>query len=370
MYEIVVVRYGEIFLKSEYVKRRFEDRLAENMRLTLERRNLKGKIIRSRHRIYVETEDAETVSAAVSNVFGVVSASPAIKVNADLEGLSAAGAKLAAKVILPDESFAVRVKRTGTHPFSSMDAERAISSRILEDRKLTVDLTDPDKTIFAEIVDDMAYVFDKKIPGVGGLPYMSQGKVVCLVSTGIDSPVAAWMMMHRGCETVMVHLGSEDEIKKTLDALEGYAAHKIRVYAIPYDSILAKIGAHADRLTCVICKRTMLRIAAKVAAAEKAHGIVTGDNMGQVASQTLENLEVLSEVYSPIYRPLIGMDKEEIIERARRIGTYELAKKAQKCPHVPKMPVTRSNLDEIKKLETEIGVAAIVEGLELKCARK
>jgi thiamine biosynthesis protein ThiI len=370
MYDIVVVRYGEIFLKSEYVKRRFEDRLVENMRLTLERRSLLGKIIRRRHRIYVETEDAEGVAAAVSNVFGVVSTSPAIKVKADLGELSAVGAKLAAKVILSDESFAVRVKRTGAHPFSSMDAERAISSRILEDRKLTVDLTNPDKTIFAEIADEDAYVFDRKIAGVGGLPYMSQGKVICLVSTGIDSPVAAWMMMHRGCEIVVVHLGSEEDIRKTLDVLEGYAAHRIRSYAIPYESILTKIGAHADRLTCVICKRTMLRIAARISVQEKAHGIVTGDNMGQVASQTLENLETLSEVFSPIYRPLIGMDKEEIIERARKIRTYELAKKAGKCPHVPKMPATRSDLEEIKALETEIGVAAIVEGLELKCAKK
>lgn len=370
MYGIVVVRYGEIFLKSEYVKKRFEDRLAENMRLTLERNGLSGKIIRSRHRLYVEAENAECVAAAVSKVFGVVSASPAIKATADLAELSEKGAKLAAKVILPDESFAVRVKRTGTHAFSSIDAERTISSRILEDRKIAVDLTNPDKTIYAEIVDDEAYVFDSKIPGVGGLPYMSQGKVVSLISTGIDSPVASWMMMHRGCELVAVHLGTEEEVEDTLKVLEGYAAHKIRLYAIPYEDILSKIGAHAERFTCVICKRTMLRIAAKVTAHEKAHGIITGDNLGQVASQTLENLEILSEIYSPIHRPLIGMDKEEIIGRARDIGTYEHAKKAAKCPHVPKMPATRSDLSKIQSLEDEIGIKDLVDRLDIKCIRK
>jgi thiamine biosynthesis protein ThiI len=231
-------------------------------------------------------------------------------------------------------------------------------------------LTNPDKTIHAEIVDDCAYVFDRKIPGVGGLPYMSQGRVVSLISTGIDSPVAAWMMMHRGCELAAVHLGAGEEVEDTLNVLEGYAAHRIRLYAIPYEDILSKIGAHAERFTCVICKRTMLRIAAKVAAAEKAHGIVTGENLGQVASQTLENLEVLSEVASPIYRPLIGMDKEEIIRRARDIGTYEHAKKAAKCPHVPKTPATRSDLEKITALEEEIGIAALVDGIQLKCTKK
>ncbi len=370
MYEIVVVRYGEIFLKSEYVKRKFEDRLIENIRLALEKKGLIGKIIRSRHRIYVEAEDAKRVAAAVSRVFGVVSTSPAVRTTADIEEISTAGAKLAAEAIHPEDSFAVRVKRTGTHTYSSIDAEKAISSRILEDRKLRVDLTKPDKTIYAEIVEDAAYVFDKKVAGVGGLPYMTQGKVVCLLSTGIDSPVAAWMMMHRGCEAVALHLGTEDDVKNTLEALEEYAAHRIRLYAIPYDEVLAKIAHGADRLTCVICKRTMLKIAAKVAAAENAHGIVTGENLGQVASQTLENLQTLSEAYSPIYRPLIGMDKEEIIGRARTIGTYEHAKKAAKCPYVPKTPVTRSDLEKIKALEAEIGTDALVDGIQLKCLRK
>jgi thiamine biosynthesis protein ThiI len=152
--------------------------------------------------------------------------------------------------------------------------------------------------------------------------------------------------------------------------LEDYAAHRIRLYAIPYEDILSKIGAHAERFTCVICKRTMLRIAAKIAAAENAHGVVTGDNLGQVASQTLENLQTLSEVYSPIYRPLIGMDKEEIIERAKNIGTYELAKKAAKCPHVPEAPATRSDLEKVRLLEEKIGVANTIEAMEIRCARK
>lgn len=369
MYDTVLVRYGEIFLKSEYVKRQFENRLIENIRLILKRKNLKGKIIRRRHRIQIQTTDAEKVAESLCKVFGVVSTSPAIETEADINAIAEKGLKLAKQVIVKGDSFAVRAKRTGQHSFRSKDVEKAVAEKILEEMDVSVDLTNPDKTIFTEVSDENAFVFDKKNAGVGGLPYKTQGKVISLISTGIDSPVATWMMMRRGCEITAVHLGTGEGIEEILDALEEYTPQRIRRYVIPYERILSEISKHAGKHTCVVCKRSMLRIAEKISKIEKAHGIVTGDNLGQVASQTLENLEVLSEVTSPIHRPLIGMDKEDIIEKARKIGTYDLAKK-KKCPFVPRKPATTARLSEIKAIEDEIGIEKMIEELEPECPKK
>ncbi len=372
MYSIVVVRYGEIFLKSEYVKRKFENRFIENIRYMLKKKGLEGKIMRRRHRIYIKTSEADQIAHFLSRVFGVVSVSPAIETSADIEIIAEEGLKLAKKTISEKECFAVRAKRTGQHSFGSMDVERAVASRIIEEIGAPVNLTNPDKTIFVEIMQEDAFVFDKKIQGVGGLPYGTQSKVVALVSLGIDSPVAAWMMMHRGCKVVALHFNIEERtggIEDILKVLEEFSIHRIKLYVVPYDNILADIAKNSGKYACVICKRTMLRIAQKISAIEKAHGIVTGDSIGQVASQTIENLETLSEVASPIYRPLIGMDKKEIIDKARIIETYKLADK-RRCWFVPKKPATISDLDEIKAIESKIGIGKLIDEIDLECLVK
>ncbi len=369
MYTLVIVRYGEIFLKSEFVKRQFEDRLAGNIQLGLKRDNLEGKIIRKRHRIYIKTKDAEKVADSLKKVFGIVSVSPAIETEAEIEEICKVGLDLARTKINEGEGFAVRVKRTGEHDFSSKDVEKELGGRILEDITASVNLDNPDKTIFVEILDENAFVFDKKIKCAGGLPYKTQGKVISLVSTGIDSPVALWMMMHRGCEIVALHFGKEKGIEDILKNLEEFSGCKIERYVISYDRILREISKNSGKYACIVCKRTMLRIAKKIEEIENAHGIVTGDNLGQVASQTLENLEVISDVTSPIYRPLIGMDKNEIIRMAREIGTYDLSKETG-CDFSPKKPATRSKIKEIKTLEEKIGIEKIIEEIDLECLRK
>jgi len=366
MYTLVILRYGEIFLKSEFVKRQFENRLIENAQLRLKKSNLEGKIIKRRHRIYIKTRDAERVADSLRRVFGIVSVSPAVETEAEIEEICKVGLDLARKVIKRGDGFAVRVKRAGKHDFSSKDVEKALGSKILENIDTFVNLSDPDRIIFVEISDRDAFVFDKKIRCTGGLPYKTQGKVIALVSNGIDSPVAAWMMMHRGCEIIALHFGTEKEIEDILKILEEFSGYEIERYIIPYDKILKRISENSGKHACIICKRTMLRIAKKMEEIENAHGIVTGDNLGQVASQTLENLEVISEVTGPIYRPLIGMDKNEIIKMAREIGTYDLSKEIH-CDFAPRNPATRSKLEEIKKLEEKIGIESIIEGIDLEC---
>lgn len=369
MYDVVVVRYGEIFLKSEYVKRRFEDILVENIRRMLERRQLEGRIRRSRHRIYIESKNAEEVAYAVSRVFGVVSSSPAKKTTADVEKITEECLKVAKEFFVGNKSFSVEAKRTGKHSFSSIDLEKAVASVVIKEMGLRVNLENPEKTIYVEVLGDEAYVFDRKISGVGGLPYRSQGKVVVLVSSGIDSPVAAWMMMRRGCEIIALHFGEEDDVMDIIQKLEEYSAREIKTYVVSYNTLLEKIAEKAGKYACIICKRTMLKVAEKVVGMDRAQGIVTGENLGQVASQTLENLKVLSEAASPIYRPLISMDKEDIIKKAKEIGTLESVKK-KRCLFVPNKPATKADINKIKVLEEEIGINELIASVELRCLRR
>ena len=355
MYDTVIVRYGEIFLKGEFVRKKFEDRLVSNIKGRIK----EASLFRRRHRIYIKTGKAEEVSGRLKRVSGIVSVSPAIKTEVNLEDITKAAVDLAKKVIIPGESFAVRAERSGEHEFSSKDIENKVGEDILNTVQGRVDLKNPGKTIYVEVRDDLAFVFDKKIQCLGGLPYKSQGKLVALISTGIDSPVATWMMMRRGCEVIALHFGDSD-VKEILERLEFYTGEEIKSYIIPYKEILGDISRHAGRYTCIVCKRFMYRISEEIAEIEDAQGVVTGESVGQVASQTLENLKVIDCVDIPVYRPLSGMDKEDIIKIARDIGVYGLVKKTS-CGHVPGKPVTRSNEDAITKIEEEIGIKGLIE---------
>ncbi|MBU4406333.1 MAG: tRNA 4-thiouridine(8) synthase ThiI, partial [Candidatus Altiarchaeota archaeon] len=186
MYNIVIVRYGEIFLKSEPVRKRFEGRLLDDIRRRLEGTDFKIK--RKRHRIYVVTEEPEKAAELLTKVFGIVSVSPAVEAPVDMDEITKKAVALAKDVILPNETFAVRAERTGNHEFSSKDIEEKAGEAILNSLDTTVNLSSPDKTIFVEIRDDAAFLFDQKIRGPGGLPSGTQGKLISLLSGGIDSP--------------------------------------------------------------------------------------------------------------------------------------------------------------------------------------
>ncbi len=360
-YDTVIVRYGEIFLKSDYVRKSFEDVLVRNMRRRLESDKVAYRIYQRRHRIYVETGSAEAACESLKTVFGIVSLSPATKTGSGLPELTESAVALARTAIKPGESFAVRAQRVGSHPFSSKDVEEAAGARILEELDAVVDLEEPEKTVYVEIRDDEAYVYDKKVEGVGGMPYGTQGGLVSLLSTGIDSPVAAWMMMRRGCKVSFLHFGSLEEVEPIVKRLEYFCNQELMVWCIPHEPVLEAIGAEAGKYTCVVCKRFMHRAAELLAEKIHASGIVSGENVGQVASQTLENLEVIDCLRMPVYRPLVAMDKEEIIAVAKRIGTYELAVKGTKCPYVPDKPSTRAKLEEVLAAEEKIGIEKLLK---------
>jgi thiamine biosynthesis protein ThiI len=363
MYDTVIVRFGEIFLKSDYVKKKFLDILCANIQKKISASGLPGKVIQTRDRIFVKTSKPEKVAAALQSVFGIVSVSPARQIRADMSDIVSASLEVAKSVIKPGDTFAVRAQRSGSHSYKSKDIEMKAGEAIINALNPTVNLSNPDKTIYVEVREELAYVFDCKQKGMGGLPYGSQEGLVGLVSTGIDSPVACWMMMRRGCKMSIVHFGENEEITPVVERLESLVDEKIPVYSLPHHSILKEVSKHTDKYTCIVCKRYMHKAAERVALKIGAYGIVTGENIGQVASQTLENQKLITCTKLPVYRPLVALDKEEIIEYAKKIGTFEYAK-TDRCPFVPAKPATRGDEEKIIKIEEACGIAAFLDDVE------
>jgi tRNA uracil 4-sulfurtransferase len=363
MYDIVIVRFGELFLKSDYVKKRFQDILCGNIKKKISASGLTGKIYQTRDKIYVKTEEPEEIAAALKSVFGIVSVSPAREIKSGMGDIVSASVEVAKKTIKPGESFAVRATRSGSQAYKSRDIEMKAGEGIINAMNPKVNLDNPDKTIYVEVRDDKAFVFDRKERCLGGLPYGSQEKLVALVSIGIDSPVACWMMMRRGCRMSIVHFGEPEEIIPVVKVLESFIDEKIPVYSLPHAPILEEVIKHTDKYTCIVCKRFMHKAAERAALSVGAYGIVTGENIGQVASQTLENQKLITCTQLPVYRPLVALDKEEIIEYAKKIGTYEFAKN-KRCPFVPAKPATRGAIEKIDEIEEACGIAAFLDDVE------
>ncbi|MEN6609740.1 MAG: tRNA uracil 4-sulfurtransferase ThiI [Methanoregulaceae archaeon] len=356
-----IIRYSEIFLKSDPVRRKWENTLLDNILAV--QPGCTGWT--ERGRLWIE---GDVDPDRLRKVFGIVSFSrveihpladlpEAILVYAGEHGIATA------------KSFAIRVKRVGKHDFNSQDKARDLGSIVWEAfPHLRVDLEDPDKELFVQIRDETCYLYDAVEKGAGGIPLGVEGTLVALVSGGIDSPVAAYMMMKRGCRIIPLYVrlrsyldeSNRERAKIVVETLREYQPD-IELVVVEDDylksakTLLAK--KHLDKLTCIFCKRRMYRIAEAVAAKNDAKGIVTGESLGQVASQTLDNLLVLTEAATiPLYRPLIGFDKEETMKIAREIGTFKPSTvHAGGCKAVPKPPATRAKLLQIRNLEEELG---------------
>ncbi|MFX0208917.1 MAG: tRNA sulfurtransferase, partial [Candidatus Hodarchaeota archaeon] len=272
--------------------------------------------------------------------------------------------------------------------YSSRDLVVKGGSSILEtlrDRNLNVNLSNPDLIIHFEVRDKDAFVYTKVLPGVIGLPYGSQGKIVSLFSGGIDSPVATWMMMKRGADVYTLFMDQRPYVgqsyikraENSFKLLREYAPiEHFKMHVASIGNIMERILESSEsRFRCILCKRSMYRIADAFAKSKKAKGIITGESLGQVASQTLDNLYVLdSAVNIPIFRPNIGLDKVEIENIARKIGTYKLTAKAvEGCTVVPKHPATKSTIEKIVELEKTLDLynmctdaAKYIEGKNLE----
>jgi thiamine biosynthesis protein ThiI len=367
----ILVAYSEIALKGNYVRRRLERLLADQISFKLNQNGYSGfKILRRFGRIYIENIPDEA-SKHVAKVFGVASVMPAEKTDSKLESVINLAIEVAKRKLKKGESFALRTRVIGRarEQYSSRDLAVKGGSSILEQLKeinIHVNLNNPDLTIHLEVRDRDAFAYTEIQPGVIGLPYGSQGKMVSLFSGGIDSPVATWMMMKRGASVYPLfmdqrpHVG-ESYLKRAESALEflkEYAPTKeFKMHIAPISEVMNKILESPDpRFRCILCKRSMYRIAEAFAEFKKAKALITGESLGQVASQTLDNLYVLnSAVKIPIFRPNIGLDKVEIEAIARKIGTYKItAKNVEGCTVVPRQPATKSTINKILKLEEKL----------------
>ena len=371
----ILIRYGEIGIKSRDTRKRFENILRNNIKLALNRYNIEGniEIIHRRLLLEVDSDNLEKVITILKKIPGVVSFSPSVECNLDMEEIESIAIEVFIRKVkeLGEKNITFRVKTQRVKknfPMTSVEINRYIGEKILkdfrnilsEDVTLKVDLKNPQITLGVEIIDK-AYIFTQVFRGVGGLPANSQGKVLVLLSDGIDSPVAAFLMIKRGCGTVLLHLKISDEglekVKKIYEVLKDYDPTS-KLVVFDYRDILKGIRESLEEMgkekyTCIICKRVMLKIAQDYARRFACEGITTGDSIGQVASQTLRNIYIVSEgITYPIYRPLIGLDKVEIMDIAKKIGTYDIStSKEIKCFAVPKHPITKGNIEEVRELE-------------------
>ncbi len=367
--DVVIVRYGEIGIKSEQIRRKYEDLLVGNLKAMLDQDHIVHEgIDRERGRIFINTHDPEAPASA-SRVFGVVSSSPAIVAGPTIDEACAAAVKVGREVIGEGQSFAIVPRRSVKDAsFTSQDLGRLCGDAVFNavaDRRPRVDLRNPDHAIHVELREKQSYVFTEIVRGVGGMPLGSQGRMIALVSGGIDSPVAAWLMMKRGCEIIPVYMDNrpylgEDAKAKALDVVrklkEWAPGHPMALYIAPHGpNLRAFIEKGNKKYTCVFCKHLMYKVAIAIAKLEGAHGVVTGSSLGQVASQTSENM--LAEAYDvcfPVYHPLIGLDKEEITALAKKIGTLDISiRKAEGCQAVPRHPSIHGRLEEVVRMENE-----------------
>lgn len=370
MKTLLMVRYGEIFLKG-LNRPYFISSLVKRIRYAV--KDLNAKVWIYDGRIYVDGfEDLETTIDRVTKVFGVHSVCPAVRMEKDdFETVSAQAIELMKG---KTGTFKVNARRSDKrYPMSSPEINAELGHRILESNKdLQVNLHDPDHTLNVEI-RDYAYLYVNVIPAVGGMPVGTNGRATLLLSGGIDSPVAGWMIAKRGVQINAVHFHSypytsEQAREKVLDLAKklSYSCCGLKVHIVPFTEIQLQIRDQCpEEYTTLIMRRFMMRIAERIAEKTGSGGLITGESIGQVASQTMEALGTTDSVVSmPVFRPLIGFDKSEIIEIARKIDTYEISSLPyEDCCTIftPKHPATRPKREKVEEAETALDKDKLIE---------
>jgi thiamine biosynthesis protein ThiI len=395
---VALIHYGEIGLKGKNIDF-FKNKLRDNIRRALQGFVSPSAVNLGRSRITVELserhlkqtlaakacESADSVNKEVESrlkkVFGIQYFGLGLRSSLALENM-----ELAAANLLKDESFKsfrVDAKRSNkAYHLTSPEINSEIGAFIQKTFSSEVKLKEPDVTVHVEIGDRESYVYTRKVPGPGGLPVGVSGKVVALLSAGFDSPVASYQMMKRGAEVIFVHFHSypfisKDSIDQARSLVKVLTAYQFRsrLYLVPFAETQQLIVANTPAaLRVILYRRMMVRIAEAIAEKQWAEGLVTGESLGQVASQTLRNMRVVDEVARrPILRPLVGFDKGEIIDTSKRIGTFEISSAPYDdcCSFLlPKRPNTWASPEEVSKaemsLDTERLVAQALEKTELE----
>ena len=373
MEEMFSVHYGEVGLKG---KNRvfFEKRLANNIKLAL-RGTGYAEVERLHDRILVHLgQHANTteIKRRLRQVMGIVYFELACRTERDLTVIKEVALRQLQNVCY--ESLKVETRRTDkTFPLTSPQVSAEVGGYLIKETGARADMHNPDLVCWVKITQDGAYISTEKIQGIGGLPVGVSGKVVVMLSGGIDSPVAAWQMIKRGAKAVFIHFYSypytdKASLEKVIELAQILAVSNYRstVYLVPFAELQQIIVAATPApFRVLLYRRMMTRIAQRVATMANAEALVTGESLAQVASQTLTNLRTIEAIADiPILRPLIGEDKAEIIEKAQRIGTFDVSTRPhQDCCSlfVPKHPATRASLTELADAESGLDIETLVE---------
>jgi tRNA uracil 4-sulfurtransferase len=367
--DMLLLRFGEFTLKGKN-RTRFEKTVLRHVKQMVVPYP-KVKLIREFGRIYVELngEPARELVEALKNVFGIASISPVKVSKSELEDILAVSARFL-EILAPEPgtTFKVNARRVWKEfPYGSIEMNKLVSTPLLKGYAgLIVDMNNPQLELRVEIRQGYTYIFCENIAGVGGFPLGTNGKAMLLLSGGIDSPVAGWSSMRRGLEIECVHFysypyTSELARQKVIDlarVLSRYAG-VIRLHLVPFTEVQTSFtGIGQDNLIITLMRRAMLRITTTLAEREGSLAIVTGESLGQVASQTLPSMNVIGRATNlPLLRPLVMMDKSEIVELSKDIGTYDLSILPYEdcCTlFVPKSPTTNPNLRIVDKIEATL----------------
>lgn len=371
----ILVRYGELTLKTGN-RSTFVNQLKSNIKYALI--PLTGyKVYANRDRMYIEvTEDANTeeMMARVSKVYGVHSVSPVIKSTKEMDDIKAAAVAVAKDVDAPNKTFKIDVKRSDkSFPYDTFELQQLLGGEVLKNiEHMTVQVKKPDYKIHVEVRRDAVYFYSRVIAGAGGLPVGTGGKTLLMLSGGIDSPVAGMDIMRRGVTIEAIHFHSppftsEEAKQKVIDLtrIMAQTTGDIKLHLVPFTEIQKTIHkVIPENLTMTSTRRMMLKIAEQLAHKIEAKAIVNGENLGQVASQTLGSMYAINAVSSmPILRPLLTLDKEEIVKKAKEIGTFETSiQPFEDCCTIftPKNPKTNPRLDKVEHFESQFDFDTLI----------
>ena len=370
MKEIILAKVGETALKG-LNRKVFEDMLIKNIRRKIHKLG-RFEVVSSQSTIRItpldDDIDMDDTAEAVGKVFGIVAYSRACIAPKDLDEIKKCAAEYLSDIFEDNVSFKVESKRSDKKfPYGSPEISKEVGSFLADTfPNITVDVHNPDYTVTVEVRDFAAYIHANVVEGAGGLPVGSGGKAAILISGGIDSPVAAYMIAKRGVELTAIHFASppytsqraEEKVKTLLEYVSEYSG-KMNMYTVPFTRIQEEIRKNCpEELFTIIMRRLMMNISNRIAARNGCQALITGESLGQVASQTIGALACTDEVADiPVFRPLIGMDKKEIIAIAQKINTFETScLPYEDCCTVftPRHPRTRPKIDHVRRAEAAV----------------
>ncbi|WP_287583308.1 tRNA sulfurtransferase [Candidatus Borrarchaeum sp.] len=374
-FDVVIVRYsGEIGIKGKQTRKWMEKILTDNIRIKLEKEELDVKeIIRKYGRIYIYGKNPKAISKTVSNVFGVVSTSPAIIVDSDVDEICKTSRKVAEEILDAGDSFRITTRRVGTHPFTSEDISIKAGAAVLDQmsgKGVSVNLNTPDKQIFIEIRHEMAYLFHEVISAVGGMPTGTQGKIAIIISCDELGWIAAFLIMKRGCEPVPIIFNIHNSLNSSnlpekipyLSALKTFIPSEFSVFLVPFTAILEELKQLIPKESLYLfCRKLQLQIAEHLCKQFDMKGIVTGDLLDCPEKSKIYNL-VDTSVKLPIYRPLISLDAEKLTKYKNLLGISGNVS----CPSLCKdTTISLAKINQTRKITFEKRVNSIIEEMDI-----